>query len=225
MNNPERHIIRSFDEELRDLRAKTINMGNLVSRSLARALHGLIYGNIEKCSEVIADDEAIDQEEIRIDASGMAILLRYHPVASDLRMVISTMNIARSIERIGDHAVSVAKRGRKILKMAREFEEPHLLTPLAEAASQLYEAALLAYADLDGGKAVDIVKDDDEVNQLHKKVSKMLTQMASEPHDHTEMLLHLLFIARALERVADLSANIGEDIFFITSADDIRHSG
>ncbi len=224
MSNPERHILNSFDEELGDLRAKALNMGNLSSRNLELALRGLIQGNIEDCSDAIADDEVIDQEEIRIDEKGMAILLRFNPVASDLRMVVATMNISRSIERVGDHAVSIAKRGRKILKQPEGLQESRLMEPLATAARGLFDDSLLAYADIDGAKALAIVNRDQEVDRLYKRLSKALTQMASEPDGRTEMLLHLLFIARSLERVADLAANIGEDIFFITSADNIRHA-
>lgn len=224
MTTPSRHILKSFDEELEVLRSKAINMGKLVSHSLELSIHGLIHGNIEECSDVIADDEIIDQEELQIDEKGMAILLRFKPVASDLRMVISTMNITRSIERIGDHAVTMAKRGRKILKIDPHNEEARLLQPLAEAARNLFDDALLAYADVDGAKALGIVNRDQEVDRLYKRLSKALMQMATEPNGKSELILHLLFIARSLERAADLSANIGEDIFFITSADNIRHS-
>ena len=218
-----RHILKSFDAELQQLRSDVITMGKLASRSMEQAVNGLISGNLEECSDVIAEDELVDQAEMRIDEAGMAILLRFNPVASDLRMVVSSLNICRSVERIGDHSVNIAKRARKILKKGT-LSEVRLVEPLFEEAHKVVSAALLAYADIDGAGALKVVAMDREVDRIHKRLSKTLTALASEPDTPTEKLLHLLFIGRSLERIADLAVNIAEDLFFITSAEDIRHS-
>ena len=217
------HILKSFDTELEQLRSDVITMGKMAAQSMSQSIKGLIEGNIEECSDVVAEDEAVDQQEKRIDEHGMGILLRYNPMASDLRMVVSSLNICRSIERIGDHSVNVAKRARKILK-AGGSPEVRLVEPLYEEAHQLVAAAMLAYADIDGDLALKVVEMDKKVDRLHKRLAKTLTGLASEADTETQNLLHLLFIARSLERIADLGVNIAEDLFFITSAEDIRHS-
>ena len=218
-----RHILKSFDAELQQLRSDVITMGKLASRSMEQAVKGLISGDIEECSDVIAEDDVVDQAEKKIDEAGMAILLRFNPMASDLRMVVSSLNICRSVERIGDHSVNIAKRARKILKEGT-ISEVRLIEPLFEEAQKVVSAALLAYADVDGVGALRVVEMDREVDRIHKRLSKTLTALASEPDTPTEKLLHLLFIGRSLERIADLAVNIAEDLFFITSAEDIRHS-
>jgi len=223
MTDSSRHILKSFDAELQQLRSDVITMGKLASRSMEQAVNGLVSGNIEECSDVIAEDEVVDQQEKRIDEAGMAILLRFTPMASDLRMVVSSLNICRSVERIADHSVNIAKRARKILKEG-SIAEVRLVEPLFEEAHKVVSAALLAYADVDGVGALKVVEMDREVDRIHKRLAKTLTGLASDPDTPTEKLLHLLFIGRSLERIADLAVNIAEDLFFITSAEDIRHS-
>ncbi|MGE9267693.1 MAG: phosphate signaling complex protein PhoU [Verrucomicrobiales bacterium] len=225
MSELESHILKSFDEELDRLRSLTMSMAYQASRSIGNAVRGLVQGQSELCSEVIADDEVIDQQEKKIDELGLAMLLKHKPVASDLRMITSTMNISRSIERVADHAVTVAKRARKILKANPDgLDERRLIEPFAQDAREAFDDAMLAYADNDGVRALRVKNWDVKIDKSYKRVSKTLTALASDATDRTESLLHLLFIARSVERIGDLAVNIAEDVFFITSADDIRHS-
>ncbi len=217
------HILTSFDSELEQLRIDLIQMGNLVLRAVDGAVGGLLAQDIERCSDVIADDEVIDQKEKEIDGRGMAILLKYTPVASDFRAAVSTMSICRSLERIGDHAVNIARSGRKILKLG-ECPEVDLVQPLFDATRALLIKSLQAYTNSDAELAMEIIQGDKEVDRLHKKLSKGLTMIVGDGGSGTESLLHLLFISRFLERVGDLAANIGEDVVFISSAEDIRHA-
>ncbi len=217
------HILKSFDSELEQLRVDLIQMGNLCATAVDSAVNGLMEGNIERCSDVIADDEIVDQQEKAIDSKGMSILLLYNPVASDFRMAVSTLSVCRCLERIGDHAVNIAKGGRKILKNG-ECAEVRLVEPLFEAARALLAKALLAYADTDRDAALEVIEEDDHVDKLHRKLSKTLTSMVGDGGYGTESILHLLFISRSLERIGDLAANIAEDVVFISSAEDIRHA-
>jgi len=217
------HILSSFDSELDQLRIDLIQMGNLVLRAFESSVNGLLEQDIGRCNDVIADDDIIDQKEKEIDANGMAILLRYSPVATDFRAAVSTLSISRSLERIGDHAVNVARSGRKIMKHG-EFPEVRLVEPLFEATRDLLNKALTAYTNSDPQLAMEVIEEDDKVDKLHNKLSKGLTTMAGSGGGDVESILHLLFISRFLERVGDLAANIGEDVVFISSAGDIRHA-
>ena len=223
MNGQRRHILRSFDDELEELRGEVIKMGGQVVRSVDQAVAAVISGDGSGCSEVIDDDTVVDRKEMQIDDLGMSILLRHTPVASDLRMVVSSLNITRNLERIGDHAVNIAKRALKIIKAGGCAETSHI-EPLFEASRKVVSAALLAYADVDGEGALRVRKMDEEVDQIEKRLSKSFTVLMGEEGAKRDALLHLLFIARSLERIADLAVNIAEDLFYITSAEDIRHS-
>src|SRR5206468_424724 len=109
-----KHILGTFDDALTTLRNDLLMMAGLAERSLERAIKGLFQRDDDLCTHAIADDEEIDQLEKQIDKDGFEILVRYQPVASDLRRVISAMKLSPNIERVGDQATSIATRGRKL---------------------------------------------------------------------------------------------------------------
>jgi len=217
------HILKTYDADLGQLKDSVLEMGSGVLSAMEKAIKGLLDGDREQCSDVIDDDEVIDSQEKKIDEQGMSILLRFNPVASDLRLVLSSINICRSLERIGDHAVNTAKRSRKILKRGT-VEEVRLLDPLYLEAQKIVSAALTAYSDVDEEAAMNVIAMDRKVDDVHKALSKSLSSKIAAGTDHTEALLNILFISRSLERIGDLAVNIAEDVVFITSAEDIRHT-
>ncbi|WP_411826786.1 phosphate signaling complex protein PhoU [Luteolibacter sp. AS25] len=222
-SDPSLHILSSFDSELAQLRIDVIQMGNLALRAVDGAINGLLDGKIERCSDVIADDEVIDQKQKTIDARGMAILLKFNPVASDFRAAVSSLSICRSLERIGDHAVNVSKSGRKILKHG-SCPEVGLVKPLFDETRVLLVKSLQSYTNSDADLAMEVIAGDKQVDKLHKQLSKGLTTMVGNGGSDVESILHILFISRFLERIGDLAANIGEDVVFIHSAEDVRHA-
>ncbi len=217
------HILKTYDDELDYLKDSVLEMGSGVVNAMERGIKGLLEGDREQCSDVIDEDDVIDSQEKKIDEFGMSVLMRFNPVASDLRFVLSSINICRSLERIGDHAVNIAKRSRKILKRG-VFDEVRLLEPLYLEAQKIVSSALTAYSDVDEEAAMNVVAMDRHVDDVHKSLSKVLTSKISEGVDRTDAMLHILFMSRSLERIGDLAVNVAEDVVFITSAEDIRHS-
>src|SRR6266576_2595885 len=112
--NPSRHILQDFDTGLQSLRADVLMMASLTDRNLQNAMACLLNGNIELCAVAVADEEEIDELEKKIDNDGVKLVLRFQPVACDLRRVISTMKVSANLERIADQAVMVAQRARKL---------------------------------------------------------------------------------------------------------------
>nr|MBA3651836.1 phosphate transport system regulatory protein PhoU [Chthoniobacterales bacterium] len=113
---PPKHILGTFDEALASLRNNVLMMASLTTRSLDNALDGLLQRDEELCATAIADDEEIDQLEKQVDKDGIDLLLRFQPVASDLRRVVSAMKLCSNLERMGDQAVSIARKARKLNK-------------------------------------------------------------------------------------------------------------
>src|SRR5450432_4735677 len=109
-----RHILGTFDEALASLRNNVLMMSSLTERSLDRAITGLRERDDELCAIAIADDEEIDQLEKQMDKDGIDLLLRFQPVASDLRRVVSAMKLCSNLERMGDQAVNIARKARKL---------------------------------------------------------------------------------------------------------------
>ena len=217
------HILKNYDDDLSALKDSVVEMGTNALAAIEKSMEGLTNGNRDLCLDVIEEDEAIDQQEKGIDEQGMGILLRFNPVATDLRHVLSSINICRSLERIGDHAVTVAKRSRKIIR-AGILEEVRLVEPLFLEARKMVSAALPAYSDVDEKMALAVIEMDHKVDEIHKGLGKILSQKISQAGQDTESLLNMIFIVRSLERIGDLAVNIAEDVVFVTSAEDIRHT-
>src|SRR5438445_8180086 len=139
-----RHILGTFDEALASLRNNVLMMSSLTERSLERAMKGLFDRDDDLCANAIADDEEIDQLEMQIDKDGVAILLRFQPVASDLRRVVAAMKLSSNLERMADQATTIARRARK-LNQHPPLAEVELIRPLYEQAMSMFRDSVDAF--------------------------------------------------------------------------------
>lgn len=217
------HIIRDFDQAIRALRGDVLTMAGTARINVERAIRSLLERDDELARTVIADDTDVDELEQRIDQLGMDILVRFHPVATDLRMVISSMKIAINLERISDHAVNIAKRARKMVKRS-ELSQVNLVEPLYTQADQILRDAVTAFNDHDIELGRGLNARDKILDAAYKRVTAQLSECLEESNGRGEDYLHLIFAARSLERIGDLAVNIGEDAVFLESARDIRHA-
>jgi phosphate transport system protein len=220
MNN--QHIFRDFDKAIDALKNEVLTMASLARQNLERAMRSLLERDIDLARSVIADDSDVDDLERRIDQTGMEILVRFHPMASDLRLVITSMKMAHNLERISDHAVNIAKRSKKMSK-SLPLEESSLAEPLYSLADKLLREALMAYTDSNSELGESLKAKDKELDKLHKQVIASLSSRLEASDGRSENLLHLIFVARSIERIGDLAVNIGEDAVFLGDARDIRH--
>jgi phosphate transport system protein len=218
----QKHILGSFDEALASLRNNVLMMAGLAERSLERAIKGLLERDDDLCANAIADDEEIDQLEKQIDKDGVDILLRFQPVAGDLRRVISAMKLSPNIERVGDQATNIARRARK-LNRHPPLPEIDLLVPLHVQAMSMFRDSVDAYVRDDAELGRAVVQRDAELDELNRKASRQLVQRMAEDPDQLRGYLNLMFVARHLERVGDHATNIAEDAVYAAAAEDIRH--
>ena len=217
-----RHILGTFDEALTSLRNNVLMMAGLAERSLQRAIKGLFERDDDLCAYAIADDEEIDQLEKQIDKDGVDILLRFQPVASDLRRVVAAMKLSSNLERMADMATTIARRARK-LNRHPPLPEVELIRPMYDHAMSMFKDSVDAFAreDVDLGRAV--VPRDEKLDQLNRAAShKLVDRMAQDP-DQLRGYLNLIFVGRCLERVGDHATNIAEDAVYAAAAEDIRH--
>jgi phosphate transport system protein len=219
---PPKHILGTFDEALSSLRNNVLMMAGLAERTLDRAIKGLLQRDDNLCVTAIADDEEIDQLEKQIDKEGVDVLLRFQPVASDLRRVVSAMKLSPNIERIADQATNIARRGRKLNKHA-PLPEIELIVPIQAHAMAMFKDSIDAFAreDVDLGRAV--VARDKDLDLMNKRASRRLTDRMAEDPKQLRGYLNLIFISRCLERVGDHATNIAEDAVYAAAAEDIRH--
>lgn len=218
------HILSSFDDALRELKEKTIGMGTGSQRNLQNAMRGLLNRDKELCNQAIADDDDEDQLEIEIDRMGMNLIIKFRPIAGDLRMVIASMKTSSHLERISDQAVSIAKRARKIIKHP-EIKELTQIEGLYQVAAGMLSSALVAYTDNNTELAVEVIQQETLLKKSHKVTSRALSKKLELESAQYRDYLDLVFICRWLERVGNLATNIAEDVIFEETSTDIRHGG
>ena len=219
---PTKHILGTFDEALSSLRNNVLMMAGLAERTLDRAVRGLLQRDDNLCTTAIADDEEIDQLEKQIDKDGVDVLLRFQPVASDLRRVVASMKLSTNIERIADQATNIARRARK-LNRHPALPEVEIIGPIQAHAMAMFKDAIDAFAreDVDLGRAV--VARDKDLDYMNKMASRKLTDRMAQDPKQLRGYLNLIFISRCLERVGDHATNIAEDAVYAAAAEDIRH--
>src|SRR5438309_3507118 len=217
-----KHILGTFDEALGALRNNVLMMAGLTERSLERAMKGLFDRNDDLCATTIADDEEIDQLEKQIDKDGVDILLRFQPVASDLRRVVSAMKLSSNLERMADQGTTIARRARK-LNRHPALPEVELIRPMYEHALSMFKDSIDAYVreDVELGRA--IVPRDDKLDDLNRAASRKLIERMAQDPEQLRGYLNLIFVGRSLERVGDHATNIAEEAVYAAAAEDIRH--
>jgi phosphate transport system protein len=219
---PPKHILGTFDEALSSLRNNVLMMAGLAERTLDRAVKGLLQRDDNLCTTAIADDEEIDQLEKQIDKEGVDVLLRFQPVASDLRRVVAAMKLSPNIERIADQATNIARRARK-LNRHPPLPEVEIIVPIQAHAMAMFKDSIDAFSreDVDLGRVV--VARDKDLDHMNKMANRRLTDRMAQDPKQLRGYLNLIFISRCLERVGDHATNIAEDAVYAAAAEDIRH--
>jgi len=219
-----KHILGTFDEALNSLRKDLLMMAGLAERSLDRSIKGFLQRDDDLCANAIADDEEIDQLEKQIDKDGFEILLRFQPVASDLRRVISTIKLSPNIERVGDQATNIAKRARK-LNRHPPLPEVELIVPMQSYAMTMFKDSINAYVRENVELANSVCGRDDQLDDMNRDTNKKLTERMMADTEQLRGYFNLILISRSLERVGDYATNIAEDAVYAAAAEDIRHKG
>ena len=218
-----KHIISSFDAALDVLKNDVLMMSSLTDQNFQTAIEALLNRDSELCNQVIADDEEVDILEKQIDQDGVNLLLRFHPVASDMREVISAMKVSTNLERIADHAVTIARRA-KHLNDRPLVREVHFLELPYRLAVAIFRDSIPAYADADYDLAQTLKPKDRELDALTHDITRKLVERATMDSELVPSYVDLVFVARALERIGDHATSIAEDSFWRDQATDIRHT-
>jgi phosphate transport system protein len=215
----ERH---HFEEELQALKNRLLTMGALVEEKVHQAVRSLIDRRQEEAEDVIASDKEVNDLQIEIDDRCLKLLATQTPLAGDLRLITAAMKINADLERIGDQAVNVAENVIKLLPQPPL--KPLIDIPrMAEIAQQMTRDALDSFVKKDPDMARDVLRRDDEVDNLKDQVFReLLTYMMADPGT-IQRALALILISRNIERIADHATNIAEDVIFLVEAKDVRH--
>ena len=213
------HIVKSYDEELKHLDGLIEQMGVLAERQLGRAMQALAGGDRELAREVVAADEEIDSLESEIDALAVRILALRQPMGKDLRRVVAAMKTSCNLERIGDYARNIAKRTQVLSDLPGESGGMRIIERMAAMVGEMIRDVLLAYRESNTRRASAVRMRDESVDQLNNSLFRELfTYMMENPRTITPSM-HLLFIAKNLERIGDHVTNIAEHVHVMASGE------
>lgn len=220
---PERERMhRHFEYELDGLKSNIIKIASLAEEAIVKAIKSLLEQKKELAEQVIVFDKQIDAYEIVIDNHVVDILALQQPVAVDLRFILAASKINNDLERIGDHAVNIAQSA--IVLADAPHVKPLVDIPLmAETTKQMLRDAIDAFIHRDAAKARLVLQHDDVIDNLNRKVVADLVDVMRKNSNTIDQALDLIRVSRNLERVADLTTNIAEQVIFMAEARVVKH--
>jgi phosphate transport system protein len=223
----DKHLSTQFDSELSGISNRVLEMGGLVESQVAQALYALTQFSGETASQVLQQEERVNQMEVEIDRDLSAIIARRQPTARDLRLLIAVSKTIANLERVGDEAARIA---RTVQRLINTGVSSRLRLPVADlqfeadlAIAQLRKA-LDAFARLDTARALEVLKQDDQIDQeFEGLMRKLITFMMEDPRTISSSI-DLVFVAKAIERVGDHAKNLAEAIIYVVKGTDVRHT-
>jgi len=212
-----------LERELDILRDRLLLMGGEAELAVQRAMHALEQRDSDVANQVLENDRVIDRLELEIDRLSVEVLTLRRPVARELRLVISIFKITPILERIADHASSIARAALEL------NDEPELgtfgeLGEMAERALEMLQSALDAFTTNDADKARELIKRDEEVDRIYDNLVSSWMETMSQDATKSKRLARLLFVAKNLERIGDYVKDVCELTVYMKEAVFIKHN-
>ena len=213
---------RHFHRELESLKTSLIKMGSVVEENVNRSIQSVIEKNPTLAGQVIEADLRVDALEVEIDNAIVDLLALQQPVASDLRFIIAAIKINNDLERISDHAVNIAQSALALCSMtnARILGE---IPQMASITKAMLKQAIDSFILQNPAMAQKVLTSDDQIDDLNRLVTKKVVDLMKDNNETVECEVELGRISRNLERIADLTTNIAEDVIFHTQARVVKH--
>jgi phosphate transport system protein len=223
----DKHLSTQFDAELSGISGRVLEMGGLVESQVALAMQALTSFNADTAAQVLVEEERVNQMEMEIDRDLSATIARRQPTARDLRLLIAVSKTIANLERVGDEAARIARMVQRLIDagMSSRMRLPvNDIEFEAQLAVALLRKALDAFARLDTAKALEVLKQDDQIDQeFNGLLRKLITYMMEDPRTISASI-DLVFVAKAIERVGDHAKNLAEAIIYIVKGTDVRHT-
>jgi phosphate transport system protein len=223
----DKHLSTQFDSELSGISTRVLEMGGLAESQVAQAVFALTNFSVEVASEVLRNEVRVNTMEVEIDRALSSIIARRQPTARDLRLLIAISKTIANLERVGDEAARIA---RTVLRLIDTGVSGRLRLPVndlvheSELAMAQLRKSLDAFARLDVEQAIEVLKQDDQIDQeFDGLLRKLITYMMEDPRTISSSI-DLIFVAKAIERVGDHAKNLAEVIIYIVKGTDVRHN-
>lgn len=213
--------MNKLETSLTELKSLFFNFTAVVEENFRKSTEILLNQDISKINDIIETDKEIDKKEIHIEESCIHILAMHQPKAKDLRYIIAILKINNDLERIGDLSMNIARSAQRLNK----YSEKNLysIPVMIEKVLTMFKMSLDAFMSLDAAHAIKVCQLDDEVDELKRNQRQLLKEDLLQKPESVDYYFELLVNARRLERVADLSTNIAEEVIYITKGEIVRH--
>ncbi|MBK7093125.1 MAG: phosphate signaling complex protein PhoU [bacterium] len=212
------HLRREVDR----LKRKLLALSAYVEESVQRAVKSVSERDEKLAQRVIDTDFEIDEMEVDVEEDCLKILALHQPVAIDLRFIIAVLKINNDLERIGDLAVNIAERAVSLSKRDK-INSPFDFQTMAERVQKMLQKALDALVNGDAKLAREVLVSDDEIDEMNRQMYDSIKMGIRQDPDNVDTLIQVLAISRNLERIADHTSNIAEDVIYMVDGDIIRH--
>jgi len=206
----------NFDSSLKQLKDMSLEMARLSENAVKEAMDALIRQDLEKAKQVIEADNVIDELEFKIDDKATLMIATQSPVAKDLRKILVGLKIASEVERIADQAVNIAKSALHIGK-EKHIKEIVDIPKMMDMALEMLNDALTAFYTEDAALARKCAEKDDAVDEMYGRLVQELLGYIPENPTSTNQITQLSFVCRYIERIADHTTNISENVIFLVT--------
>ena len=210
-----RHIVSAFDDDLNAIEQLVLKMGGLVEKQVTDAATVMIERDLERADEVIALDKEIDRLEEELDQLVVRTIALRQPQAQDLRAVLAALKVAGNLERIGDYAKNMAKRTHVLATQPPVGESAKTIRRMCTLVVQMISDVLNAYLERDAAASEDVWVRDEDVDQMHNTLFRALLTYMLEDARNITPAMHLLFIAKNVERMGDHTTAIAEQVYYL----------
>jgi len=214
--------VRHFVEELEQLKTKLLEMSSLVEAAIQRSISAVIHKDKGAAEEVFRNEARINEIEIEIDEFAINLLALNQPMAADLRLIVAALKINTDLERMGDLSVNIAERAQSLMEatvIKPMVDIPHI----AGLVQSMVRKALDAFVNRDPDLARSVLASDDAVDSMRTACYHELISFMEKDPMNIRPAMDLLTVTRNLERIADHSTNIAEDVLFLVKGVDVRH--
>ena len=213
---------RQLDQELNLLKENLLKMASLAEESIAKAIKSLVKRDSALAQEAIEEDTQIDLLEVEINNLSLKLLALKQPMASDLRFITSAMKISAHLERIGDQAVNIAERSLELI--TQPLLKPLIDIPrMAELAQEMVKNSIGFLINNDVSSVGELWNTENLVDDLNSQIFReLLTYMIEDPKT-IKRAVGLILVGRHLERIADLSTDIAEEVVYAVDGKNIKH--
>ena len=208
----------TLDREMRTIKDEVLRMGSLVAAQITAAKEALVAHDAEAATAAIVSDGRINEAQRHIAGLITMTIATQQPVARDLRFLLALDHVTYELERIGDHAASVAKQARKLapLPPLKSYVD---LPRMGDVAAEQVRGVLMALVDLDVERAREGAARDDEMDHLYHSLFDEVVGLMRQDTQNVDRGTRLLFAAHYLERIGDRVTNIAEDVVFLATGD------